>query len=124
LGVDGRLTLHYRALPSRSVSHPVPGRRPCMILKLSRNMRRAVAAVETAMVLMPMTMFLFGVFVFCQLFLNWNLLNNAAREGCRYALVNNTKTTISSDLQGVVNTYMTGESSNFTSISSSVSGTH
>ena len=45
-----------------------------------------------------MTMFIFGVFEYGRLLMDWNVLNNAAREGCRYALVNNTSTTISTDV--------------------------
>ena len=39
-------------------------------------------------------MFVLGVFEYSRLLMDWNLLNNAAREGCRYALANNTSTTI------------------------------
>ena len=51
------------------------------------------------MVIISMTSFVFGVFEYARLFMDWNLLNNAAREGCRYALANNTSTTISTDVQ-------------------------
>ena len=46
-----------------------------------------------------MLMLIFGVFEYGRLFMDWNLLNNAAREGCRYALANNTSTTISTDVR-------------------------
>ena len=43
-------------------------------------------------------MFIMGVFEYGRLLMDWNVLNNAAREGCRYALANNTSTTISTDV--------------------------
>ena len=51
-------------------------------------------------------MFIIGVFEYGRLLMDWNVLNNAAREGCRYALANNTSTTISTDVTTLVTTYM------------------
>ncbi len=56
--------------------------------------------------------------------MDWNLLNNSAREACRYALVNNTKTTISTDVQSIVTNFIAGEDRNFTNFTVTVSGTH
>ena len=81
-------------------------------------------AVETAVVIDLVTMFIFGVFEYCRLLMDWNLLNNAAREGCRYALANNTSTTISTDVQTIVTTYMAGETTNFSNFTVTVTGTH
>ena len=53
-----------------------------------------------------------------------NLLDNGAREGCRYALANNTSTTIATDTQTVVNAYMAGRDAQFTNFTVTVSGTH
>jgi hypothetical protein len=50
----------------------------------------------------------------------WNLLNNAAREGCRYALANNTSSTIVSDTQTLVTGYMAGEDHCFSSFTVTV----
>ena len=69
-------------------------------------------------------MVVFGVFEYSRLLMDWNLLNNAAREGCRYALANNTSTTISTGVQNIVTTYMAGETKNFTNFTVTVSGTH
>jgi Flp pilus assembly protein TadG len=91
--------------------------------KLHKSQRQGAAAIETALVIIPMVMFLFGVFEFGRLLMDWNLLNNAAREGCRYALVNNTATTISSDVQGVVTTRMAGATVSFNAFTVAVSGT-
>jgi Flp pilus assembly protein TadG len=80
--------------------------------------------VETALVLIPLTMFVFGVFEYGRLLMSWNLLNNAAREGCRYALANNTSSTISTDVQNLVTAYMGGQDANFGNFTVTVSGTH
>ena len=71
-----------------------------------------------------MTMLVFGVFEYSRLLMDWNLLNNAAREGCRYALANNTSTTISTDVQTIVTNYMAGQTTNFSNFTVTVSGTH
>jgi Flp pilus assembly protein TadG len=88
------------------------------------NRRGGAVAVETALVLLPMFVLLFGIFEYSRLMMDWNLLNNAAREGCRYALANNTSTTIASDVQGVVTSRMAGEDTHFSGFSVTVSGTH
>lgn len=96
-----------------------------MAFHKQRTQRRwAATAVETGLVMIPLTMFLFGVFEYGRLLMDWNILNNAAREGCRYALVNNTSSTISTSVKSVVTTYMAGQSGSFTSVTVSVSGTH
>jgi len=86
--------------------------------------RRAVTAVETALVLIPLTMFTFGVFEYGRLLMSWNLLNNAAREGCRYALANNTDSSIDTDVTNLVTAYMGGQDGNFTNFTVTVSGAH
>jgi Flp pilus assembly protein TadG len=91
---------------------------------LPRCGRRGATAVETAVVLIPLTMFVFGVFEYGRLLMSWNLLNNAAREGCRYALANNTSTSISSDVQQIVTNVMGGQDANFGNFTVTVTGTH
>ncbi len=95
-----------------------------MVIRQWRGKRRGATVVETALVLMPLTMFLLGVFEYGWLLMNWNVLNNAAREGCRYAMVNNTSPTISADVQTTVTNYMAGQSGNFNSFTVTVTGTH
>ena len=92
--------------------------------KFREDRRRGTTAVETALVLLPMTMFIFGVFEYGRFLMIWNVLNNAAREGCRYALVNNTASTVSADVKAVVLGKMTGRDASFTSFTISMSGTH
>jgi Flp pilus assembly protein TadG len=50
--------------------------------------RRAAAAVETAMVLSAFLLFVFGIYEYGRLLFMKELLDNAAREGARYAVVN------------------------------------
>jgi Flp pilus assembly protein TadG len=90
-----------------------------------RSRRTGATAVETAMVLIPCFMFIFSVFEYGRMLMAWNVLNNAAREGCRYALVNNTSTTVTADTTTAVTSRMSGlNTTAFTSFSVSVSGTH
>ena len=53
-----------------------------------------------------------------------NVLNNTAREGCRYALVNNTSSTIVTDVKAIVTSRMGSRLANFTGLTVTVSGTH
>jgi Flp pilus assembly protein TadG len=93
--------------------------------KTRRARRIAAAAVETALVLIPLFMFVCGIFEFGRLLMAWNVINNAAREGCRYALVNNTSATISKDVTAQVTNRMVGlNTTAFSGFSVSVSGTH
>ncbi len=89
-----------------------------------RARRRGATAVETAFVLIPLLMCTFGIFEYGRFLMDLNLLNNAAREGCRYALANNTSTTVSADVQTLCTTMMAGQDRDFASFTVSVSGTH
>ena len=95
-----------------------------VIGKHREHRRRGTTAVETALVMICVTSFVFGIFEYSRLLMDWNLLNNAAREGCRYALVNNTNSTISSDVTTLVTNYMAGETASFTNFTVTVTGTH
>jgi Flp pilus assembly protein TadG len=96
-----------------------------MVLRKLRAGRRSGKVItETAFILIPLTSLIFGVFEFSRFFMDWNLLNNAARTGCRYAIANNTSTTISTDVQSLVTTYMAGQTSSFSNFTVTVSGTH
>ena len=46
-----------------------------------------------------LTSLVFGIFEYGRLMMDWDLLNNAAREGCRYALANNTNPSINTEVQ-------------------------
>jgi Flp pilus assembly protein TadG len=95
-----------------------------MLIGRSSGKRRGATVVETGVVMIPVTMLLFAIFEFGWLLMNWNVLNNAAREGCRYALVNNTSPTITSDVQTVVNSSMATTNRNFSNFTITVSGSH
>lgn len=86
--------------------------------------RRGATTVETAFVILPMVIFLFGVFEYGRFLMVMNVFNNAAREGTRYALANNGSATISTDVTAVVTTRMGSQKSAFTTFTVSVSGTH
>ena len=59
-----------------------------MVTRKPRGGRSGAAAVEAAFILIPVMLIVFGIFQYGRLLMDWNVLNNAAREGCRYALVN------------------------------------
>ena len=88
------------------------------------GLRRGAVAVEAASVMIVVSSLIFGVFEFSRLFMDWNLLNNAAREGCRYAIANNTSTALSTNVQTLVTTFMAGQTTSFTNFTVSVTGTH
>ncbi len=79
-----------------------------LIRKQYSDRRSGAVAVETALILSMTILILFGTFEYGRLLMDWNVLNNAAREGCRYALVNNTSTTVNADVTSVVTGYMGG----------------
>jgi Flp pilus assembly protein TadG len=95
-----------------------------VIRRLHAGRRWGAVLVETSVIIGLVTMLVFGVFEYSRLFMDWNLLNNAAREGCRYALANNTSPTITASVQTLVNTYMAGETKNFSNWTVTVTGTH
>ena len=86
--------------------------------------RRGAATLELAFVAIPVFMVVFGIFEYGRLLMDWTVLNAAAREGCRYALVNNTNSTISTDVQTLVTARLGKEAASFTKITVTVSGTH
>ncbi len=94
------------------------------IRKLGAKRRSGAVTVEIALVVVLVSMFVFSVFEYGRLLMDWNVLNNAARQGCRYALVNNTASTITTDVQTIVTNSMGGRNSAFTGFTVTVSGTH
>ena len=86
--------------------------------------RLGAATLELAFVAIPVFMVVFGIFEYGRLLMDWTVLNAAAREGCRYALVNNTNSTITTDVQAVVTARLGKEASSFNGVTVTVSGTH
>ena len=95
-----------------------------LVNKYRGRRRRGAAAVETAIIMVPLLMLLFGVFEYGRLLMDLNVLNNAAREGCRYALVNNTDPSVASKTKTVVTNFMAGRDAGFGGFTVTVSGTH
>jgi Flp pilus assembly protein TadG len=91
----------------------IPSRRP-----------RGAVVLETAVIISLVLSLILGIFTYGRFLADWSLLNNAAREGCRYALANNTSSTLTSTVQSVVTGYMGGETSRFNNFTVTVSGTH
>jgi Flp pilus assembly protein TadG len=92
--------------------------------KVRAGRRRGAVTVEIAAIMVWMTVLLFGFFEYARFLMDWSLLNNAAREGCRYALVNNTSSTVTTGVQGVVTSYMAGRTTSFSNFTVTVSGKH
>jgi Flp pilus assembly protein TadG len=100
------------------------GARDMTIRRTGPCSRRGVVVVETAVIIGLVLTVVLGIFEYARLLMDWSLLNNAAREGCRYALVNNTSAGLTSSVQSIVTNYMTGETSSFSNFTVSVTGTH
>ncbi len=62
--------------------------------------RRGAAMVETALVLPIVLLFMFGIFEYGRYFMTMQLLNNAAREGARYAVTHLQPVTIGNTTYG------------------------
>jgi Flp pilus assembly protein TadG len=77
-------------------------------LRKGRTERPAAALVETAAVCTVFLLVLFGVFEYCRLLWVRQMVENAAREGARFAIVNSYDTNLVADTQAVINTRMSG----------------
>src|SRR4051794_37857280 len=78
------------------------------LVRTRRHARSGAALVETAAVCVIFFLLLFGVFEYCRFIFVKQLLDNAAREGARYAVVTPTNPTLITDTQAVVNYRMGG----------------
>lgn len=77
--------------------HPASRRRPAKMY-----------VVEFAIVAPIFFLFLFGIFEYARLMFTWQLMNNACREGARYAVVNLT-TASTANVQNYVDGYLVGQ---------------
>ncbi|MEX2114271.1 MAG: TadE/TadG family type IV pilus assembly protein [Pirellulales bacterium] len=91
---------------------------PSQIQRRSANRwRRGGAAVETALVLPLVLMFLFGILEYGRYVMMLQVLTNAAREGARYAQIHTQPVTVggttsgnaSSDVYAVINKALAGQ---------------
>jgi Flp pilus assembly protein TadG len=73
-----------------------------------RPRRRGATTVETAAVLSVALLFLFSIFEYGRYVMVENLLINAVRDGCRYALVHCQDATVVADTDAVVRQKMAG----------------
>jgi Flp pilus assembly protein TadG len=95
-----------------------------ILTKVHRDRRQGATLVEMALVMIPLTMLFFGIFIYGQLLMDWDLLIHAAQEGCRFALANNTDPSINAEVQAIVNNYMASKSNSLSNLTVTVSGTH
>ena len=70
--------------------------------RLSRRQRRRIGStiVQAAIVLPVMLLFLFGILEYSRYVMLLQVMTNAAREGCRYAVMHTDPVTISSTTYG------------------------
>ena len=74
-----------------------------MFLRSSQRVHRTAAAlVETAAIVTLFLMLLFGVLEYCRFLFFRQLIDNAAREGARYAVVNTNSPTVDADTTAVI----------------------
>ena len=79
-----------------------------MVIRRQRARRRAATLVEFAFVAVVFLMLLFGLFEYARLVMIRQVLDNAAREGARFAVVHtHDKTT--ADVIAQVQTYLAGQ---------------
>lgn len=85
------------------------------VRKVDAKRRSGATAVEFAFVAIPLFMFFFGTAEYARFYLDRNVLNNAAREGCRYAIVYyySDGTNINTNVTNQVNSYMAGRKGDF-----------
>jgi Flp pilus assembly protein TadG len=80
-----------------------------MILATTPNRHRAGATVvELAAVIIVFCMLMFGILEYCLIVFTQNVVENAAREGARFAIVSTSDATLVSDTQAYVLTLMDG----------------
>lgn len=90
-----------------------------MILKSrSSRVRKGTFVPEFTLIVVVFFMFMFGIFEYARFIFVQNVLNNAAREGARYAVVQ-TNTASTTTVQNYVNTYLAGQGSSLSGFSSS-----
>jgi Flp pilus assembly protein TadG len=79
-----------------------------MLRRKSNTKRRGLSLVETAIVSSVFFMFIFGILEYGRYVMVRNVLENAAREGARYAVVH-TYDKNTTDVRNVVMSYLAGQ---------------
>ena len=70
--------------------------------------RRGTTVIEMAAVIAIFCMLLFGMLEYCMILYTYDVMQNAAREGARFAIVNSSDASLVSDTQATVKTMMMG----------------
>jgi len=91
-----------------------------LLAKKPSTSRSGATAVEMAAVSGVFILLLFGILEYCMIIYTQNVLENAAREGCRFAVVNSTAATMVSDTQNCVKNFMGGLDTKMTGYSCQV----
>jgi Flp pilus assembly protein TadG len=86
-----------------------------MMRRTSSRPRGGALVVEMAFILSLFCVFLFSVFEYSRYVMIENVLVNAVREGCRYAMVHCQDATVTTDVNNVVTQRMAGLNSQLTS---------
>src|SRR5580765_3240516 len=80
-----------------------------MILRNKQRFHRPAAAIiETTAVMIVFLILLFGVLEYCRFFFMRQLIENAAREGARYAVVHTNDSTVDTDTRNQILSRMNG----------------
>jgi len=77
-----------------------------MRVRAKESGRGGATTVETAMVIFLFLLLMFSIFEYGRMVMLQHLMINGAREGCRYAVVHSTDTTIVADVQNTVRRHM------------------
>ena len=73
-----------------------------------KTKRSGTSIVELAVVIVIFSMLMFGILEYCLIVYTTNVVENAAREGSRYAVVNSTDSTMITDTKSYVQSLMGG----------------
>jgi Flp pilus assembly protein TadG len=79
-----------------------------MFVRSKPHPRRGATLVEFAVVSIIVFLMLFGIFEFCFIVYTYQVVENAAREGARYGVVNVTDSTMVADTEKVTDNFMCG----------------
>ena len=88
-------------------------------MRTNRKRRRGITIVEFSVVTILCAMLIFGVVEFGRILMVKQVMDNAAREGARYAVVH-TNNLATSDIQNYVTTKLAGQTAQLTGLTISV----
>src|SRR5437763_14093745 len=91
-----------------------------MVHRKRGGTRRGAVAVETALVISLVLLFMFGVLEYGRLLFFMHVANNAVREGARFAAVHTGDGTTQAQVQSYVQTQLGGQQSYLTGLTVNV----